>query len=329
VATTWAANQTVQIWNTTSRDTAQASLVTGRDFRRCRLRLLTTPLTAALLDHDPVAYLRARKMSFLSRSDDSDSSESSGFGSHGRQRRTSTLDSHDNRRENTPGSPPLKKLRRSDYNAFASLVNGLKQTRPTKPLNERLLVRSVTPSRPQPDVTATGRGVTPIVELPPTSRPARPGTRLKFDAQAKVDQLLDDRWPLYSQQLDPRADFAECIGTVASKLVRVRRMVNPYIWNKAHVMEETLDEGDDVFAPLPEDLVESTRMYLDKLLAGLAILRPSMTRPQRERLAPTGWRAVLETAGLVKHGSRWELSSGDHLGRKLTVVLLEARMSVF
>jgi hypothetical protein len=88
-------------------------------------------------------------------------------------------------------------------------------------------------------------------------------------------------------------------------MVRIRRMTNPYIRNRALVTEEALDEGDDVIAPLPEDLVESTRMYLDKLLAGLAILRPSMTRPQRERLAPTGWQAVLETAGLVKHASRW------------------------
>lgn len=268
-------------------------------------------------------------MSFLSRSDDSDSSgSSSSFRGHGRDRRTSTADTHDTRHEEIPGSPPLKKLRRSDYNAFSSLVNGLKHTRPIKPLNERLLARSVTPSRTTPAAGLAGRADSPLVELSPESRTVGNNPRLLFDVQSRVDELLDDRWPLYAKQLGPGPDFAESVGTVASKMVRIRRMTNPYIRNRALVTEEALDEGDDVIAPLPEDLVEGTRMYLDKLLAGLAILRPSMTRPQREKLASTGWQAVLETAGLVKHGSRWVTQPRYTLWCALMAVSRGVRMSV-
>ena len=272
-----------------------------------RFQSLTVDLLLTVIDtlthhkHGPLASPDTRRMSFLSRSDDSDSSGLSNLGRNSRGRRSSTADINSNRLEDIPGSPPLKKLRRSDYNAFASLVNNLKQERPLKPLNERLLARSVTPSRSRPATATADRDDTPLVELSPAFRD---GHDVLFDAQTRVDHSLDDRWPLYGRQLGQGADFAETVGIVASKMVRLRRLVNPYLQNRTRVVDDTLDEGDDVIVPLPEDLVESTRMYLDKLLAGLAILRPPLTRPQRERLAPTGWKAVLETAGLVKHGFR-------------------------
>jgi hypothetical protein len=88
------------------------------------------------------------------------------------------------------------------------------------------------------------------------------------------------------------------IQTIASRCIRSAPLVLPPRPSQDDDADLDVDDHEDL--PIPLDLVQRTTEFVNRVLVGLAVMRPSETRTKRKRLDPIGWEGVLGAAALAQ-----------------------------
>lgn len=203
---------------------------------------------------------------------------------------------------------------REEIASYRSFLRDLEAGKPGLPLTARLL-QTLEPSR---SVRAGPTSVT----APSLSSATTDATQSYIEpssvAKPKIDESkLDHRWPLDVNTLkDEPKSLDEILKAVATRIILDKHLVLPRHLESEHEHQEqgegelnvesgpsssgarpTVNDAEDF--PLPSDLVESTTVFVNRLLANLAATRPRVSRNKRKKLAPIGWEGLISVATLL------------------------------
>ncbi|WVQ78444.1 hypothetical protein IAT38_000530 [Cryptococcus sp. DSM 104549] len=214
-------------------------------------------------------------------------------------------------------TPPLPKLDRSQYAAYASFLSDL-HTESNEDLSWRLTRRwEKQPARgndseddslisdEEGEAERGSRGSReqsgPRRVDGPRFTPAYQGTSaaLRKRRRKKDSQVPDDgratSWPvgLASQGTPPSLE--EVITSFASHYIRLHNLSLP---SGATTADRELDDDNPL---IPDDLVASTTVFLNETLVRLAGARPPKVRKKRSEMRPMDWVGVMDLASLDRN----------------------------
>ncbi|KAK8846812.1 hypothetical protein IAR55_005900 [Kwoniella newhampshirensis] len=225
----------------------------------------------------------------------------------------SVLQVGESSRRHSMSSPPQpSRLTRSDFAAYASILDGI-QTDAEEDLAKSLMRRredrstSTRAGEPEvPDVTIddevdnTGRQRSVSrprrvdgPEFAPVYQDAVHSTAVKKRKKLRKGSVNHDgtRWPLPPSDLPTYIPtLEETIVTFASTYIRENRLFLPSLVSES--------EDDDPYPLLPPSLVPSTIRMINQILVNLAGVRPAETKKRRKTMSTMDGSAVLNIASM-------------------------------
>ncbi|KAK1926514.1 hypothetical protein DB88DRAFT_508610 [Papiliotrema laurentii] len=181
--------------------------------------------------------------------------------------------------------------KRSEYAAYAALLRDGRSRRSQHGLAHRLWQLSTPRSSVQPASSVAPSSID-------DSDVNSPASSVVHDEVAALSSKVDVRWPLDPSALPATESLEEMIQTIASRCIRSAPLVLPPRPSQDDDADLDVDDHEDL--PIPLDLVQRTTEFVNRVLVGLAVMRPSETRTKRKRLDPIGWEGVLGAAALAQ-----------------------------
>ncbi|KAK4689817.1 hypothetical protein P7C73_g279, partial [Tremellales sp. Uapishka_1] len=119
------------------------------------------------------------------------------------------------------------------------------------------------------------------------------GKRKRSDYVHGSDGNVSTKWPLPLSKLPPATiGLDRAIVAFASSYIRTNKLAYP--GESLPLAPDRLEED----LHLPENLVDSTKEFINQTLVNLAIVRPGVVRKKRKALDTVGWEGVMGSASL-------------------------------